>query len=400
MDNQLNVRRPAPRARDDAARRRLRAPDDARPPFRIRARRIRGETPLGSPGVLLLMVLALLLPVPVGGQLGSSQVPSDDDSTRLASFPLTAVSHYAPVYPGRGVFRLHARPRRGVGARPVARGHFRARARRVQGLRRRGDGGRARPSRRRLPRLANSTVKMRSYAYNRTVHTWVNSTFNATTNVTTDETITEILEEYAYDGATRGWVTASNETGRLALGRRLVWYRWRRQRHDGRGARDQRRGPTLERHLSLAVTRSNVSFGCPGATSPLGCVSPESTVERPAPSTAAAADDDAFGEGIRRARERETRGRRIRGDRGHDREQEIRGGPSRGHDDGGVRGQADGDGGGSRDWKVSVGFRARKGGRLRDGRDILGRGASHDARVSRAASPRARLGLCRVPRRG
>ena len=161
-----------------------------------------------------LMVLALLLPVPVGGQLGSSQVPSDDDSTRLASFPLTAVSHYAPASTLDEVFFVSTHdPDAALEHDPsladtsaFARGVYKG-----YGVEVTEDAPVLRVAA--LPRLANSTVKMRSYAYNRTVHTWVNSTFNATTNVTTDETITEILEEYAYDGATRGWVTASNETG-------------------------------------------------------------------------------------------------------------------------------------------------------------------------------------------
>ena len=175
------------------------------------------------------MVLALLLPVPVGGQLGSSQVPSDDDSTRLASFPLTAVSHYAPASTLDEVFFVSTHdPDAALEHDPsladtsaFARGVYKG-----YGVEVTEDAPVLRVAA--LPRLANSTVKMRSYAYNRTVHTWVNSTFNATTNVTTDETITEILEEYAYDGATRGWVTASGE-GRW-LWRRLVWCRWSVQR--------------------------------------------------------------------------------------------------------------------------------------------------------------------------
>ena len=198
------------------------------------------------------MVLALLLPVPVGGQLGSSQVPSDDDSTRLASFPLTAVSHYAPASTLDEVFFVSTHdPDAALEHDPsladtsaFARGVYKG-----YGVEVTEDAPVLRVAA--LPRLANSTVKMRSYAYNRTVHTWVNSTFNATTNVTTDETITEILEEYAYDGATRGWVTASNETGGDWLSSTVGLVPLEAFNVTTvRGARDQRRGPTLERHLS------------------------------------------------------------------------------------------------------------------------------------------------------
>ena len=176
-----------------------------------------------------LALLALVLPVPVGGQLGSSQVPSDDDSTRLASFPLTAVSHFAPASTLDEVFFVSTHdPDAALAhdpsladtsafARGVYKGYGVEVTEEVPVLRVAA-----------LPHLANSTVKMRSYAYNRTVYTWVNSTFNATTNITTNETITEIFEEYMYDGATRGWVTASNETGAIGSRRRSGWCRWRR----------------------------------------------------------------------------------------------------------------------------------------------------------------------------
>ena len=168
-----------------------------------------------------LMVLALLLPVPVGGQLGSSQVPSDDDSTRLASFPLTAVSPRPRVTLDE-VFFVSARPRRGVGAGPSC-GHFRVRAQRVQGLRRRGDGGRARPSASRAPRLANSTVNAK-LRVQQNGHTWV-APFNAPRTSPPRD----------HHGDTRGVLRQGDARlidgvgrGGAIVRRRLVWYSWRR----------------------------------------------------------------------------------------------------------------------------------------------------------------------------
>ena len=233
-----------------------------------------------------LALLALVLPVPVGGQLGASQVPSDDDSTRLASFPLTAVSHFAPASTLDEVFFVSTHDPDAALAHDPSLADTSAFARGVYkgyGVEVTEDAPVLRVAA--LPHLANSTVKMRSYAYNRTVYTWVNSTFNATTNITTNETITEVLEEYMYDGATRGWVTASNETGGDWLSATvglvpLETFNVTTVEVLVISGVDRRWNATYH----LAVTRSNVTYGCPGATSPLGCVSRESTVASP-PST-------------------------------------------------------------------------------------------------------------------
>ena len=115
----------------------------------------------------------------------------------------------------------------------------------------------------------------------------------------------------------------------------------------------------MERHLSPRGTRSNVSFGCPAPPHRLRVLGHGGV-----PSAVGSSGVAAFGED-RRARERETRGRRIRGDRGHDREQEIRGGPSRGRRRW-CTWTGNGDGGGSGDWKVSVGFPPGKGNYVMD----------------------------------
>jgi hypothetical protein len=134
---------------------------------------------------------------------------------------------------------------------------------------------------------AGSTFRFRSFGYNETRWSWVNATYNATTNVTTYETINEVIKEYITEGTAGRWITgALNATGNKS--EPGAWW----SATVGLVPLSRFNVTTVEVEITsgtdsswanqtyqIAVTRDNVTYGCPGATSSThGCVSHLSNV--------------------------------------------------------------------------------------------------------------------------
>ena len=233
-----------------------------------------------------LLVWLLAVASCLGCANGGAQ-PADDDSTRIATFPKLAENPVAPastldeltyLLTHDGAVAL-AHDSGLTDTTAFARGVYRG-----YGVEVRKDAPTLRVTVEAME--ANSTFRFRSFGYNETSWSWVNSTYNATSNTTTEMTIHETINDFITEGASYGWRRgALNGTGDATLPG--AW--WTAElglvpisRYDvttvevevtsGTKGSDTWANQTYQ----LLVTRNDVTYTCPGATSTThGCIAAE-----------------------------------------------------------------------------------------------------------------------------
>ena len=230
--------------------------------------------------------------------LGSAEQPLDDDTTRISDFPKLAETPLPPASTlGELTYNFthdeavaQAHDGSLTDASAFARGVYRGYAAVV-----RHDAVDLTVTAEAM--AAGSTFRFRSFGYNETRTSWVNATYNATTNVTTYETIHEVIQEYTTEDTAGSWITGSLNAARWITGllnatgdasEPRAWY----SATVGLVPLSRFNVTTVEVEITsgtdsswasqtyqIAVTRNNVTYGCPGATSAThGCVSHLSTV--------------------------------------------------------------------------------------------------------------------------